>query len=249
MNVEVLSLISVSVPTESVTGGAAVFNRIRHTVRALKRDKAVSHAQAWFYLKGGSYGDIPFLRRRDFLRVWALPKPPREQLACCLGMRQGFRGGEVAHAQLRHVDVDDGVLYVDDTKDQRLYPLPLDRDTAYAYTRLTDTDACPYVLRRHPRFTKWQGPVTERHYMSLVKRWARDAGVQDWPTWHPTLLRAFFAKEWARRGGDIVLLSKVMRHHSPWTTWLYLQKFVYVEDLRREMEHLCTPQPQPDQEE
>ncbi|MDH5788932.1 MAG: site-specific integrase [Candidatus Bathyarchaeota archaeon] len=243
-NVKLVSHISLTLTDPDTQLLRKLYLKINNTVKSLQHGKNVAAAHAWFHVATGRQPKI--MRRSDFYKIMALPKPPREQVACMLGMMQGFRSGEVLVSKTEHFDLDAGVVYVFDVKDKKYYPQPLHRDTAYSFLKIDQNDG--YVLQRHRRFRAYgDKPVSRVHWNNMIKRWARDVGALDWQSFHPTLLRAFFAKEWVRprpdskRGGDIVLLSKIMRHHDPFTTWLYMQQFIYLEDLQAEMERMYQP--------
>ncbi len=206
--------------------------------------KALAGSTTRFHTARGGGQHPTFLRRSDCLNLLKVPKPPSHQLACCLGMVQGFRPGELRHARFTDLDVESGVLYVRDSKTRKIQPLRMYAATAYAY------DRCPrpagLILKRHRRYHAYDGPLSYTSLEKLVRTWARNADIHNWRSWNPTMLRKFFAKEWHRRRADDTMLRKVMRHRSLATTVLYLDSIVFVEDIPDAMGHLAgsrTPLP------
>jgi len=186
------------------------------------------------------------LRRSDFFKIKALPKPPEQQLGLLLGMNLGFRGGEITGARFEHFDVEEGIVYVADSKDKCLYPLPLTYELAEAYHKCLPREG--FVLRRHHNCKKREGmSVGKKWFWKKLKHWASEAKVLNWEVFTPNHLRSFFAKEWVRErylaheDPNIPLLSKMMRHRDVVYTWVYLTKFVYLEDLRKELQRFQLP--------
>lgn len=187
------------------------------------------------------------LRRSDFFKIKALPKPPHEQVALLLGMNLGFRLGEIRHSRYEHFFLDEGVIYVDDSKDKRLYPLPLEFEVAKEFMKVK---RCPngYVLQRRNHWPKIADKaVATKKFWVMLKRWAAQANVLNHESFTPNHLRAFFAKEWVRKrylansDPNIPLLSTMMRHRDVVYTWIYITKFVYLEDLRNEINRFQIP--------
>lgn len=181
------------------------------------------------------------LRRSDFAKIKELPKNPDEQLSLLLGMNQGFRHGEIRKARHEHFNVEEGVVYVADSKDHCLYPLPMDLEVASLFEKLEPSEN-GYILQRRNKWSKIASqPIGKKKFWSMIKQWACKANVLNYQSFTPTFLRAFFAKEWVRmrylahEDPNIPLLSKMLRHRDVVYTWIYLTKFVYIEDLQVEM--------------
>ncbi|MCK4478362.1 hypothetical protein KAU88_07540 [Candidatus Bathyarchaeota archaeon] len=83
--------------------------------------------------------------------------------------------------------------------------------------------------------------------LAKTERLGCKADVLNWESFTPNHLRSFFTKEWVRQrylvqdDPNIPLLSKIMRHRDVVYTWIYLTKFVYIEDLRNEINRFQIP--------
>jgi len=239
--------VSLTVPAKHSKSTPNLLNKLNKTISSLGNRKNVASVQAWHHVAMGQ--GIKILRRSDFFQVMHVAKPPTQQMACLLMMRAGFRSGEVCLA--RHEDVDinysdirKSAIYVFDIKNKKHVPLSMHRDLITTYEQLKNRE--DYILKRHERYRIYgDKPVTRAGLNEMVKRWAKKAGVRDWNEFNPRTLRSFFAKEWVRqkevggkvfRGGSIQSLQAAMRHRHPFTTWIYLQQFMFLEDLHEEME-------------
>ena len=65
-------------------------------------------------------------------------------------------------------------------------------------------------------------PISEVWAERIVKRYARDSGVDDWERVGPHRLRAFFATDAKDRGFDAFTIRDLMRHKNITTTNLYV---------------------------
>lgn len=65
-------------------------------------------------------------------------------------------------------------------------------------------------------------PISEVWAEQIVKKYARDAGVDDWERVGPHRLRAFFATDAKDKGLDAFTIRDLMRHKNITTTNLYV---------------------------
>jgi integrase/recombinase XerD len=65
-------------------------------------------------------------------------------------------------------------------------------------------------------------PISEVRAEQIVKRYAREAGIDDWERVGPHRLRAFFATDAKDKGFDAFTIRDLMRHKNITTTNLYV---------------------------
>jgi len=78
--------------------------------------------------------------------------------------------------------------------------------------------------------------IRPRHVQRLIKRYAREAGIQGWRRVTPHKLRHSFAVNWVKRGGDIERLRRILGHSSLARTQIYLQ--FRMEDVQEEYDRI-----------
>jgi integrase len=65
-------------------------------------------------------------------------------------------------------------------------------------------------------------PISEVRAEQIVKRYAKESGIEDWERVGPHRLRAFFATDAKDRGLDAFTIRDLMRHKNITTTNLYV---------------------------
>ena len=83
-------------------------------------------------------------------------------------------------------------------------------------------------------------PISEVWAERIVKKYARDSGVDDWERVGPHRLRAFFATDAKDKGLDAFTIRDLMRHKNITTTNLYVGQSS-TDRLARLVEELATP--------
>ncbi|MBO0888362.1 site-specific integrase [Candidatus Bathyarchaeota archaeon] len=82
-------------------------------------------------------------------------------------------------------------------------------------------------------------PISAVRAEQIVKRYAKNAGIDDWERVSPHRLRAFFATDAKDRGLDAFTIRDLMRHKNITTTNLYVGQSS-TERLARIVEELAT---------
>lgn len=83
-------------------------------------------------------------------------------------------------------------------------------------------------------------PISEVWAESIVKRYAKDCGIDDWERVGPHRLRAFFATDAKDKGLDAFTIRDLMRHKNITTTNLYVGQSS-TDRLARLVEELASP--------
>ncbi len=158
-------------------------------------------------------------------------------------MRYGLRCGEIVGWRglpgIRLQDIrEDGIWikgkgYVRGIVQDRLVPMPksvVQRTRRYATRMLIE------------RFREGEEdkvfPISEVRAEQIVKRYAKEAGLDDWERIGPHRLRAFFATDAKDKGLDAFTIRDLMRHKSIATTDLYVG-LSSTERLRKLVEELA----------
>jgi|SRR6266540_4863822 len=142
-------------------------------------------------------------------------------------MRYGLRCGEIVGWRglpgIRIADIrDDGVWvkgkgYARGIVQDRLVPMPKDlirelrRYTARTFANNFNEGEEDKIF-----------PISEVRAEQIVKRYAREAGIDDWERVGPHRLRAFFATDAKDKGLDAFTIRDLMRHKNITTTNLYV---------------------------
>ncbi len=142
-------------------------------------------------------------------------------------MRYGLRCGEIVGWRglpgIRIGDIrDEGIWvkgkgYARGIVQDRLVPVPRD-----LIRQLRDYIARTLVSHFNEQNEDKVFPISEVRAEQIVKRYAREAGIDDWEMVGPHRLRAFFATDAKDKGLDAFTIRDLMRHKNITTTNLYV---------------------------
>lgn len=185
-------------------------------------------------------GEPVIIRRHDVESLLTQPKPVRDQLILSLPSKMGMRTSEIRFLHRDQVDLDEGCIYVSDSKKHRKYPVPVPWDVSQLLAECLDPHL-PYVVRRNlkksSRYTT--GPVCRGYVYYITRKWAVRAGLPNWDQVNTTLLRHYFAATWIYQlRGSVETLRRIMRHKSLHYTQQYLARLVFFEDIQEEVDRL-----------
>jgi len=189
-------------------------------------------------------GEPIIIRRADIESLLAFPKRNRDQLVLSLPALMGFRVSEVRLLRKRQVDIENGCIYVEDSKKAKMFPVPMPYDIAKLIEKCLDPDHS-LVVRRLPHTRghscSIEEPLTREEIYHMTKRYASRTGIPNWHQINTTLLRHFFAANWIyKHHGSVETLRRIMRHKSLAYTQIYLGRLVFFEDLKREVDRLTS---------
>ncbi|MEM3617925.1 MAG: site-specific integrase [Candidatus Bathyarchaeia archaeon] len=190
-----------------------------------------------------NFGDAIVIRRADVMRVHDYARQNcclRDYLLIRLPMKIGLRTGEIVSLRVENIDFNSRSFHVLDSKQKKLYPLPLDPITLELIKQLINGKTEGYVFTRTVYSRSWSHkkadkPLHVTTVETVVKKTAEKAGVKRFT---PRVLRHFFAAEWHRAGKSLELLRRILRHKSLAYTQIYLARLVFFEDIQREYESL-----------
>jgi len=170
-------------------------------------------------------------------------KSERDYLLLLL-MRYGLRCGEIVGWRglpgIRIEDIrEDGIWgkgkgYARGVVQDRLVVMPGDM-----IRRLRLYVAQTFVARFRENQEDKVFPISAVRAEQIVKRYAKDAGIDDWERVGPHRLRAFFATDAKDKGLDAFTIRDLMRHKNITTTNLYVGQSS-TERLSKIMEELAS---------
>ena len=217
-------------------------------VLSLNRNKdiKVKHSSPLTVVFPMCNGDCPdgslTLYGAHFLRLKKIAKPTRDQLIILLPTDMGLRSGEVASLRIEHIDLDSGNVMVRDSKQYKLFPIPLTYEVAKHIQNLLNEDKRDegWLILQHERVAWRRGKaITTIGLCYNWHKWARKADIPNWKQYTPTLGRHYFAAWWAHvKKGSLEVLRRIMRHKSLAYTQWYIQSLIFYEDVRAEMQRL-----------
>lgn len=185
---------------------------------------------------------IVIMRRSDFGKLEKQPNFIRDKLIIRLPKKMGLRTGEVATLRCERIDLDEGNLWVLNSKKYHLYPLPIDWQTASLLEKQMNGRKKGYLLRPFETeiTKKWavDRPLSNKAIGNIWKSYARQADLINWKEYTPRLGRCYFIREWIRRGGDIAVLCKITRHTNLADLWLYANRLVFWEEIKEEYDRI-----------
>ena len=183
-------------------------------------------------------GQVVILRREDLLKLFREPKILRDELIMELGKGMGLRSGEIRTVRCERVNLDSGLLYVRDSKNYHVYPLPMSLRIAELIEKYMDKREEGWLLRPlktvNVKRVALGQPLSRQALADVVKHYARKAGIPNWREYQPRMLRYWFAAEWVRRRRNIEVLRRILRHKSLTYTQIYVSKLIFWEDVKRE---------------
>lgn len=184
-------------------------------------------------------GDVIVLRRSDVERLISEPKPLRDELIIALPKRMGLRTREIATLRCEYIHFDEALLYIKNCKRYELYPLPLDWKVEQLLTDYINGRTEGWVIERFPskgvKKSAYGKPLSNEAIQDVIKRHAKNAGIPNWQQFTPRLLRCFFAAEWHKQDRDIKVLKAILRHKELSTTFRYVNRIYFWEDIEKEV--------------
>lgn len=160
----------------------------------------------------------------------------RDYLIVRLPMKVGLRTGEIASFRIENIDFDMRSFQVLDSKQKRLYPLPLDVVTLQLVQDLIRERLEGYVFTRAQSWkrVKQGEPLSGEMIWHVIHDAGADAGVEGFK---PRMLREYFAANWAHtEHKSLPTLQQILRHKSLETTQIYINKLVFFEDVQAEFD-------------
>lgn len=182
-------------------------------------------------------GEVIILRREDFMRLFRQPKILRDEVIFELGRGMGLRTGEMSTTRCERVNLDDGLIYVRDSKNYHIYPLPINLRIAELVDKYMDGRKDGWLLRplETAKVPKARDkPLSTQAIRNIVKHYAREADIPNWQEYQPRLLRCWFAADWVLRGGNLEVLRRILRHKNLAYTQIYVSRLVFWEDIQAE---------------
>lgn len=144
------------------------------------------------------------------------PTGLRDRCMLALMANCGLRASEVLKLELRHLDLNAGVLTVRNGKGGKDRQLWVNPDTLALLKRWLQNRPVQAQLV----FTTLEGePVNDRALRAMVKRRAVKAGIAK--DVHPHTLRHTFATEMYRKNKDLLTVQKCLGHADISTTTIY----------------------------
>jgi len=178
-------------------------------------------------------------------KLVAHPKTLRDQIIIDFSRLQGLRTHEITTLQWSVLNLENGFIYVLDSKKRVRVLLPLHWRLAEQLQILKE-ETCPdeddWIIRPaegvNIKRSAWGKPISNDAVHDVVKRVARDAGIFDWSRYNSTLLRAYFAADWVRQKRSLKMLQYMMRHNSLAMTFRYVSKILFWSELEREFSRI-----------
>ena len=161
------------------------------------------------------------------------PTGLRNRAVLELMLRCGLRVGETCALHLRDIRWDEGTIHLrpEITKGEVEATAYLDERTQLLLERWTVTRR-QYAARKPHLFTTLQGgPIDRRYVWSMIRRYARRAGI-DRPV-NPHMLRHTYATQLLRDGFNLREVQQLLRHADVRTTTIYTH--VHDDELARKI--------------
>jgi integrase len=191
------------------------------------------------YIRFGVNKPVIVIHRSHILRLKKFPKPTRDQLCIELATDMGLRSGEISTLRIENIDLEKGKIYIIDSKKKTLYPLALTYEVAQHIDEVKAGREEGWLILQGKRNAWRRGkPMTTIALCYIWRKWAKRAGIPNWRKYNPRLGRHYFACEWARRGGNIEILRRILRHSQLTTTQLYLSRLLFWEDEQAEYQRI-----------
>jgi len=163
--------------------------------------------------------------REYFLKLLATPKSLRDQLIIELPCLEGFRTGEVSTVRAEWFDVPNGDLQVLDSKNGKMYTLPLDSTVAKCFLQMNVTEGPLITGRKHT------GKGLSSCHIERI--WSDCCWNANIPVMHPRLGRAYLATfEHFVLGKPTAYIQWELRHDSLQSTEHYLSRIVDYKDMK-----------------
>jgi len=185
------------------------------------------------------------LRQQDINKLIAHPKTLRDQIIIDFSRLQGLRTHEITTLQWNNISVENGFIYMLDSKKHVRVLLPLHWHLAeqlQIHKEETSPDEDDWIIRPaegvNIKKSAWGKPISNDTIHDVVKRTAKEAGIFDWRRYNSTLLRAYFAADWYRKGRSLKILQYMMRHNNLAMTFRYVSKILFWSEVSREFDRV-----------
>lgn len=185
------------------------------------------------------------INRTDIEQLLRVRKPVRDQLIHLLAAKMGLRTGEIANARIENLDLAKGHLYITDSKNKELYPIPVSWEIGnLAEQVIGDRTEGWLIHRRHManHGSRKGKSLTDTQIWLIVRNYAIKSGIATWQQVSPRLLRHYFAATFAKgkdgRPGNLEVLRRILRHKSLAHTQIYLSRLIFFEDLKEEYDRI-----------
>lgn len=197
---------------------------------------------------GCSSGDPIILIRRQFQQLFIHSnnaEPLRNQLFIDLPTQMGLRTGEMTLLKWEGVDTRKGRLTITDSKKKKDYPLPMNFEIAEKLERYREGHKRGWVFRRLEgvrggsyKYVKKGQPLHPTSIWKMWKKIARRAGLEKPELYNPRLGRHYFAAMFAKRGGNLEVLRRILRHTNLQRTQIYVSRLTFYEDVKEEYDRI-----------
>jgi len=152
---------------------------------------------------------LNFLRPDEERRILEVSKPNLDDLVIRLPLRTGVSPGEMAQLTVYDVNYEYNLLYVWRSKVSRDHLVIVDSDTIWRIYKYADDRRSGMLL------TLQEDPkMRVQHIRRIVKKWARNAGLERWKRVTPYTLRHTFCIRWIMARGTLESLRRQLGHRS-----------------------------------
>ena len=157
----------------------------------------------------------------------------------------GLRTKEITKLKWVDLDIPKGSLFIEDSKSKRRYPIPLNYVVAQKLEEYREEQRNPekgLIIRRirgAPYGHKFKcKPLSNAYLWRLWRQIAKRADLKHWEDFTPRLGRHYFAATWSKRGGNLEVLRRILRHKNLEYTQVYLSRLIFYEDVREEYDRV-----------
>lgn len=186
--------------------------------------------------------------RLDFQKLFQyseLHEPLRNQLIIDLPCKMGLRSGEITRLLWQDLDIKTGRLIIRDSKSKRRYPIPVNYTLAQKLEEYREEQDYPKkgLLMRRFKYS----PFSQKHHnrpmhpTNILRVWhkmSKRAELENPKMFTPRLGRHYFAADWSKRGGNMEVLRRILRHKNLAYTQIYLSRLVFYEDVKQEFDRI-----------
>jgi integrase len=179
----------------------------------------------------------------ELKKVVESPKSVRNQIIFDLPRLEGLRTREMATLKWSHINFEDGVIWVLDSKKHVFLPLPLDWRLAnllLKYKAKVKPSEDDYVLQATKNAATENQPISNQSIEYIFRRYAKKARVWNYSSYNPRLFRAYFAAKWIQAKRSFKILQLILRHNNPAITWGYVNRIVFWKDVVKEFDQMQT---------
>lgn len=155
-----------------------------------------------------------FLEKEEVIKILEQAEHhTRNYIAVRIMWEDGLRISEVCHMQYKHIEFDNNIMNIINSKNKKSRRVPLNNDTKVMIRG--------YCASKNITGKKLIFPISRQQLFKAIKKYMEDAKIR--PSASPHTLRHSFAINWVRQNGDIRRLQLIMGHSKIETTAVYLQ--------------------------